>query len=84
MIGKEKYRPGMAFVSESTPQSSPELFTDAEILGEVKYLLRLNKIHGTHVLRVAAYLKLERFLRERTEATGAVVAGKGGTPVHTP
>lgn len=60
-----KYRPGYAGVGEATPQSHPELFTDAEIRSEISHLLRLNKKHGTHALRVAAYLKLTAVLNAR-------------------
>lgn len=65
---REKYRPGMARVGEATPQSDPDLFTDAEIMAEVKYLLRLNKKYGTHPLRVAAYVKLLTYLQQRQNA----------------
>lgn len=67
---REKYRPGMARVGEATPQSDPDLFTDAEILAEIKYLLRLNKRYGTHLLRVVAYTRLMDYLANR-RATGA-------------
>ena len=59
------YKPGRARVGEPTPQSDPDLFTDAEIRLEIKYLLGLNKRYGTHPLRVAAYLKLDDVLRSR-------------------
>lgn len=59
------YKPGQGRVGEPTPQSNPELFTDAEIRAEIKYLLGLNKRYGTHPLRVEAYLKLGRVLAER-------------------
>ena len=62
----DAYRPGMALVGEATPQSNPELFTDAEIRAEIKYLLKLNKRYGTHILRVNAYLALEDVLRSRS------------------
>jgi hypothetical protein len=52
-------------VGQPTPQSHPELFTDNEIRAEISHLLRLNKRHGTHPLRTAAYLKLEQVLKER-------------------
>lgn len=65
---RPKYVPGMALVGGATPQSDPSLFTDAEIRAEIKYLLRLNKRYGTHVLRVQAYLKLEAVLKERAAA----------------
>lgn len=68
MIGSEfTYRAGMARVGEDTPQSRPELFTDKECAAEVKYLLRLNKRYGTHVLRVAAYLRIVTFQRQRED-----------------
>jgi len=60
-----RYRPGMARVGEATPQSDPDLFTDAEVRAEIKYLLGLNKRYGTHVLRVQAYLKLLDVLKAR-------------------
>lgn len=59
------YRAGMALVSEATPQSHPNRFTDEEIKAEIKYLLRLNAKHGTHHLRVAAYLALDSVLADR-------------------
>ncbi len=62
------YKPGTTRVGEPTPQSDPDLFTDAEILAEVKYLLRLNKKYGTHHLRVIAYSKLLHILAERKAA----------------
>lgn len=62
------YQPGMARVGEATPQSHPDLFTDAEVLAEVKYLLRLNKRHGSNVLRTMAYAKLLGVLADRTRA----------------
>ncbi len=62
------YRPGTARIGEPTPQTHPELFTDVEIKAEIRYLLRLNKRYGTHILRVNAYLKLDDVLRERAAA----------------
>jgi hypothetical protein len=60
-----KYRPGLALVGEATPQSHPDLFTDDEIRAEIRYLLRLNKRYGTHILRTQAYLKLGVILKQR-------------------
>lgn len=59
------YKPGRSRVGEATPQSHPDLFTDAEIRAEVRYLLGLNKRYGTHVLRVKAYLTLLDVLKAR-------------------
>jgi len=59
------YRPGRAKVGEATPQSDPDLFTDAEIRAEVKHLLSLNHRLGTHPLRVEAYGKLLSELQAR-------------------
>lgn len=59
------YRPGYALVGEATPQSHPELFTDAEIRAEIRYLMGLNKRCGTHPLRTAAYLNLGKVLKDR-------------------
>lgn len=63
-----KYRAGYARAGEPTPQTDPDLFTDAEIRSEISYLLRLNKRYGTHLLRVEAYLKLAEVLRSRKES----------------
>ena len=59
------YKPGRSLVGEATPQSHPELFTDAEIKAEIKYLLGLNKRYGTHILRVRAYQALDDVLKAR-------------------
>jgi len=59
------YKPGTTRIGEATPQSDPDLFTDAEILAEVKYLLKLNKRYGTAPLRVIAYSKLLHVIAER-------------------
>jgi hypothetical protein len=61
-LGRSKYVPGMARMNDHTPQSAPERFTIAEIQDEIRYLLRLNKKHGTHILRVQAYQALDAFL----------------------
>jgi hypothetical protein len=59
------YVPGTARIGEPTPQSHPELFTDAEIQSEVKYLIRMNKRLGSHPLRTMRYLALLRYLDTR-------------------
>lgn len=56
------YRPGVARVGEPTPQTNPELFTDDEILAEIKHLIRMNKRYGSHPLRTVRYLALQRYL----------------------
>lgn len=61
------YQPGRSMAGEPTPQSDPDLFTDAEIRAEIGYLLGLNKRYGTHPLRVAAYMRLEQVLIKRHE-----------------
>lgn len=63
------YKPGMAHVGQATPQSAPEKFSDAEIRAEIAHLIKLNKRHGSHHLRTAAYVKLQGVLREREAAT---------------
>ena len=65
MIDIDEYTPGRAYVDGANPQSHPEMFTDAAIKAEIKYLLRLNKRYGTHVLRTVAYTKLLQVLAER-------------------
>lgn len=59
------YVPGKSRMGEPTPQSDPELFSDAELLAEVKYLLGLNKRYGSHYLRTSAYAKLLGILTAR-------------------
>lgn len=59
------YVPGMARMGEATPQTNPALFTGAEITAEIKYLIRMNKRIGPHVLRTLAYQRLALVLQER-------------------
>jgi hypothetical protein len=61
------YKPGHAMIGEATPQTNPPLFTDDEILAEVKHLIRMNKRLGPHVLRTLAYTRLMTVLAERQE-----------------
>jgi hypothetical protein len=37
------YVPGNARIGEPTPQTDPDLFTDAELKAEIRYLTRLDK-----------------------------------------
>lgn len=62
------YDPSTRRVGEASPQTSPELFTDAELMTEVRYLMRLNKRHGSHPLRTAAYMRLLAELDRRKAA----------------
>lgn len=64
-IRQATYRPGYARVGDATPQTHPDLFTDEEIRAEIRYLMALNKRHGTHVLRVKAYTALFAVLAKR-------------------
>ena len=64
-MDREPYSPGRALIGEPTPQSDPDKFTDAEIRAEIRYLIRLNKRHGSHPLRTTAYLKLAAVLKAR-------------------
>ena len=61
----EGYKPGQGRVGEPSPQTSPELFRTEDLIAEAKYLMRLNKRHGSHPLRTAAYLKLLTIVEER-------------------
>ena len=63
--GVAMYRPGLQMVGEMTPQSNPEMFSDSEIMAEIRHLLNLNKRYGTHILRCEAYLKLGAFIEAR-------------------
>ena len=63
-----KYVPSRRRVGEAGPQTSPELFTDDDIRAEIKYLLGLNKRHGSHPLRTAACTRLTAVLASRREA----------------
>jgi hypothetical protein len=65
-----RYVPGRALMSEDTPQTAPELFSDDEILGEIKYLIRMNARLGSNPLRTMAYLKLQKVLETRRETEG--------------
>jgi len=59
------YVPGNARMGEATPQSDPDMFTDAEILAEAKYLLRMHYRLGGDPQRTLAFQKLKNILRER-------------------
>lgn len=59
------YRPHLRKVGDPSPQTDPALFTDNEIQAEIKYLIGLNKRHGSHPLRTAAYMKLAEVLAGR-------------------
>jgi len=78
------YIPGKARVGEPTPQSDPDLFSDAEIRAEIKYLIRTNKRLGSHPLRTLAYLKLERVLAERHGRPDCRNCGGDGFTVDAP
>ncbi len=62
-----EYVPELRRAGEDSPQTNPADFSDHEIELEIKYLMRLNKRHGTHPLRTIAYLNLMMVLREREE-----------------
>lgn len=68
------YIPGQARVGEPTPQTDPDLFSDAEITAEVKHLIRMNKRYGSHPLRTIAYHKLLRILAERKYGCAVEIA----------
>lgn len=59
------YNPATRRGGDATPQSEPELFTDADIMKEVRYLIRTNKRHGEHPLRTAAYMRMLAFIADR-------------------
>lgn len=52
-------------LSDHSPQSHPEWYTDSDIRKEIKMLLRMNEKYGTHILRVNAYLALDAVLKSR-------------------
>jgi hypothetical protein len=47
------------------PQTGPGQFSDDEIADEVRYLMGLNRTHGTNPLRTAAYMRLDAVLAHR-------------------
>lgn len=59
------YVPGKSRIGEPTPQTHPHLFSEDEILAEIKHLTRLDKRHGMHILRAQARLALFAVLAER-------------------
>jgi len=63
---KYVYAPGRTW--GPNPQRNPELFHAADITREIRYLIGLNKRHGSNPLRTVAYAKLGEILRERKEA----------------
>ena len=48
-----------------SPQTGPGQFSDDEIADEVRYLMGLNRKHGTNPLRTAAYMRLDAVLAQR-------------------
>lgn len=63
--GRSDYNPRTVRVGQQTPQTAPEHFSREDIVAEVKHLLSLNKRHGSHPLRTAAYRKLLAHLEAR-------------------
>lgn len=53
--------------SAPTPQSHPELFTTEELTAEIKYLMALNRKHGSNEHRTMAYLKLAKIRASRPD-----------------
>lgn len=58
--------------SDPSPQEHPDWFTSADLQREIAMLLRMNKKYGTHVLRVAGYLKLGEVIRARKASAAQV------------
>lgn len=58
--------PQNAKVGEPTPQTDPDMFDTADIKAEIRYLLSLNRKHGTLSLRVAGIAKLRAELAARS------------------
>ena len=52
-------------LTDPDPQKTPELFTDADLLKEIKMLLRMNTRYGSHHLRTMAYIRLQTFINDR-------------------
>jgi hypothetical protein len=57
-------------VTDLDPQRNPELFSDADLMKEVRMLIRMNTKHGSHPLRTVAYTKLMQFIDERKASEG--------------
>jgi hypothetical protein len=62
----QTYVPGNARIGEPTPQTDPDLFTDAELKAEIRYLARLDKRYGVGCgLRALARVSLFAELAKR-------------------
>src|ERR1017187_1216799 len=72
-------------MGQVNPQQDPELFTDAAIMKEIKYLIKSNERYGTNDLRTMAYLKLMHFIEDRKAKTGSRKTANefGGVAPHT-
>lgn len=68
-MARSAYKPGRSRIGEPTPQSDPDLFSDEDVLAEVKYLIGLNQRYGSHHLRTMAYARLLGVLAERQKAS---------------
>jgi predicted Zn-ribbon and HTH transcriptional regulator len=73
--GRSDYKPGSARMGEPTPQTDPDSFSSEDILAEIKYLMRLNKQHGTNHLRTMKYLDLLQILKGRGYTGSKLASG---------
>ena len=64
------YNPRNVRVWDPTPQTSPELFDDADLMKEIRYLRATNRRHGEHTLRTLAIVRLTTELARRKAARG--------------
>jgi hypothetical protein len=69
--GRSDYKPGKARVGDPTPQTHPHLFSDEDIMAEVKHLMRTNRQYGSNPIRTMKYMDLMRTVRERGNTTEA-------------
>lgn len=65
-----KYVPGRALVGDHTPQTHPDEFSTEDLTAEIRYLMKLNKLHGSHPRRTMAYLKLAKIRAQRPDWEG--------------
>jgi hypothetical protein len=60
------YKPGGRWpASWPTPQTDPDLFSDAQLVAEIRHLRGIDKRYGAHPLRAMARLKLYEVLNDR-------------------
>jgi hypothetical protein len=77
--GRSSYDPYRRLVGAPSPQNEPDQFSNEDIRAEVKYLMALDRRHGSHPLRTSACLRLLSVIDERQTGRPAGLPPSIGT-----